>query len=148
MYHALQYRVNGSNPLASKIRTSELNLEEKILSINFVMNDSYMVMPSNELPEFMQESGEYTRMPISADNMLFMYLVGIKDFKRMTPENYKSMVKLNSDDNHYSNTIRLDKAIQLLQVTDLLEFDVKEKPYTQYSIFVRNYDWAQPIESE
>lgn len=112
------------------------------------MNDSYMVMPSNELPEFMQESGEYTRMPISADNMLFMYLVGIKDFKRMTPENYKSMVKLNSDDSHYSNTIRLDKAIQLLQVTDLLEFDVKEKPYTQYSIFVRNYDWAQPIEPE
>ena len=54
----------------------------------------------------MREAGEYTRMPISADNMLFMYLVGIKDFKRMTSENYKSMVKLSSDDSPYSNTIR------------------------------------------
>ncbi|MDA9312692.1 hypothetical protein N9515_07830 [Vicingaceae bacterium] len=106
LYHVFQYRVNGSNPLASQIRASELNLEGKILSINFMMNDSYMVIPSNELPEYMREAGEYTRMPISADNMLFMYLVGIKDFKRMTSENYKSMVKLSSDDSPYSNTIR------------------------------------------
>ena len=112
-----------------------------------MMNDSYMVMPSNELPEFMREPGQYTRMPISSDNMLFMYLVGVKDFKRMTQENHKSMVKLNADDSPYSNTIRLDKVIQLLPVTDLFEFNDKGKPYTQYTIFVRNSDWAEPMKA-
>ena len=148
LYHVFQYRVNGADPLASKIRASDLNLDGKILSINFLMNDSYMVMPSQELPEFMREPGPYTRMPISADNMLFMYLVGIKDFNRMTPESSKSLVKLNAEDSPYSNTIRMNQAIQLLPVTDLLEFNDKGKPYTQYTIFVRNSDWAQPMESK
>jgi len=77
-----------------------------------------------------------------------MYLVGIKDFNRMTPESSKSLVKLNAEDSPYSNTIRMNQAIQLLPVTDLLEFNDKGKPYTQYTIFVRNSDWAQPMESK
>lgn len=144
--HVFQYRINGQHPLASKIRLSDLGLEGKILSVNIMVNDSYMVMPSNELPEFMSDGGAYTKMPVSADNMLFMYIVGIKDFKRMTPEYHKSLIKMDRPDSPYSNTIRMNKTIQLLPVTDLMEMTDKGKAYVQYTVFVRNSDWAEPME--
>ncbi len=146
LYHVFQYRVSGEDPLASKIRQSDLGLENGILSMNFMLNDSYMVMPSAQLPEFMRNEGKYTRMPISADNMLFMYIFGIKDFKRMTPEHHKSLIRMVADDNPYVNTGRLNTTIQLLPVTELFEMNDKGKPYVQYTVFVRNSDWAEPIE--
>ena len=132
--------------MASKIRQSDLGLEDKILSINIMMNDSYMVMPSKQLPEFMRDEGKYTRMPVSADNMLFTYIVGIKDFKRMTPEHQKSLIKMDEKNSPYSNTLRMNKTIQLLPVTDILEITDKGKPYIQYTVFIRNSDWAEPME--
>ena len=51
LYHVFQYQVNGKQPLASLIRMSDLGLENNILSMNFLMLDSYMVRKSNELPE-------------------------------------------------------------------------------------------------
>ncbi len=122
-----------------------MNLEKKILSMNFMMNDSYMVMKSKKLPKFMRDEGKYTRMPVSADNMLVMYIYGIKDFKRMTPLNSKSLVKMNGNDSPYSGSNRLNTTIQLLPVTDIFEMTDKGKPYAQYTIFVRNSDWAEPM---
>ena len=147
LYHIFQYRVNGKHPLASLIRKSNLGLENKILSINFLMNDSYMVMNSKKLPEFMRDKGKYTKMSVSADNILFMYIYGIKDFKRMTPENHKSFIKMNGENNPYSGSSRLNTTIQLLPVTDLFEMTDKGKPYIQYTIFVRNSDWAEPMKN-
>ena len=143
--HVFQYRVNGKHPFVSKVRISDLGLAGKILSINIMMNDSYMVMPSRQLPEFMRDEGPYTKMAISADNMLFVYIVGIKDFKRMTPEFHKSLIKMNKEDNPYANTSRLNKTIQLLPVTDVLELTDKGEAYFQYTLFVRNSDWAEPM---
>lgn len=83
------FLINGDENILKeifKIRRSYLELEDKILSINIMINDSYMVMPSNLLPEFMRDEGKYLRMPVSADNIPFTYIVGIKDFKRMTPK--------------------------------------------------------------
>lgn len=144
--HIFQYRINGSDPLAAKIRKSDLGLEGQILSVNFFLNDSYAVMPSNMLPEFMRSEGKYSRMPISADNMLFIYVYGIKDFKRMTPEHHKSLIKMNADDSPYSDSKRMNINFQILPVTDLMEFNDVGKPYVQYTVFVRNSDWAEPIE--
>lgn len=144
--HVFQYRINGKHPLASKIRTSNLGFEDKILSLNFMMNDSYMVMDSKQLPSFMSDGGAYTRIPVSADNMLIMYIVGIKDLKRMTPKHHKSLIKMDHIDSPYSNTIRMSKTIQILPVTSILEMNDKGKPYVQYTIFVRNSDWAEPME--
>lgn len=144
LYHVFQYQINGKHPLASQIRQSDLDLEDKILSMNFLMLDSYMVMPSNQLPGFMRDSGQYTRMPISSDVMLFVYIYGIKDFKRMTPEHHKSLVKMNGKNCPYKNSNRMNKTIQLLPVAEKFEFDEKGKPYVQYTIFVRNSDWAEP----
>ncbi|MGK0390912.1 MAG: hypothetical protein ACI94Y_003672 [Maribacter sp.] len=145
LYHVFQYRVNGNHPLASKIRKSDLGFENKILSVNFMMNDSHMVMPSSQLPEFMRDEGKYTKMPVSADNMLFMYIYGIKDFKRMTPNNNKSLIKMTGENNPYAGSKRLNMTIQLLPVTDLFELTDKGKPYVQYTVFIRNSDWAEPM---
>jgi hypothetical protein len=144
LFHVFQYQVNGKQPLASQLRTSDLGLENKMLSINFLMVDSYMIMPSNLLPEFIRDSGKYTKMPISSDVMLFMYIYGIKDFKRMTPENHKSLVKMNAENSPYATSKRLNKTIQLLPVAQKFEFNEKGKPYVQYTLFVRNSDWAEP----
>jgi len=144
--HVFQYQVNGQHPLASQLRTSDLGLEGRILSINFMMNDSYMVMPSNQLPAFMRDKGAYTRMPISSDVMLFVYIYGVKDFKRMTPEHHKSLIKMNGDDSPYATSSRMTTTIQLLPVTEKMEMNDKGKPYVQYTVFVRNSDWAEPDE--
>jgi hypothetical protein len=144
LYHVFQYQVNGQQPLASLIRMSDLGLENNILSMNFLMVDSYMVRKSNELPEFMRDNGPYTKMPISSDEMLFIYIYGIKDFKRMTPEYHKSLVKMNGKNSPYETSNRMSKIIQLLPVAEKFEFDEKGKPYVQYTVFVRNSDWAEP----
>jgi len=144
LYHVFQYQVNGNQPLASQIRMADLGLDNSILSMNFLMLDSYMVRKSNELPEFMRDNGPYTKMPISSDNMLFIYIYGIKDFKRMTPENHKSLVKMNAENSPYETSNRMNTIIQLLPVTEKFEFDEKGKPYVQYTVFVRNSDWAEP----
>jgi hypothetical protein len=146
LYHVFQYRVNGNHPLASKIRQSNLGLTDKILSINIMMNDSYMVMPSNQLPSFMSDGAANTKIPVSADNMLFTYIVGVKDFTRMTPEHQKSLIKMDGHDSPYSNSVRLNKTIQLLPVTDTFEMTDKGKPYVQYTVFMRNSDWAEPMQ--
>ncbi len=147
LMHVFQYKVNGGDPLASKIRQSDLGLADKILSFNFVMNDSYMVMQSRELPGFLQDDGTYTKMPVSSDNMLLLYVIGIKDFKRMTPEHHKSLIKMNAPNTPYANSVRLNKNIQLLPFAGKMELDEKGKPYVQYTIFVRNSAWAAPMEN-
>ena len=146
LYHVFQYRINGEHPLASQIRKSDLGLENSVVSMNFLFVDSYMVMNSSMLPEFMRDEGKYTRMPVSSDNVLVIYIYGIKDFKRMTEANHKSFIKMNGEHNPYAESGRLNTTIQLLPVTDIFEMTDKGKPYIQYTIFVRNSDWAEPIE--
>jgi hypothetical protein len=146
LFHVFQYRVNGQHPLASKIRESDLGLEGKMLSINFLLNESFMVMPSSGLPEFMQTGPVNSKMPVSADNMLFMYIYGVKDFKRMTPENSQSLIKMNSEDSPYRNSNRMNTTIQILPVTDKMDMTDEGEPYVQYTVFVRNSDWAEPME--
>jgi hypothetical protein len=73
-------------------------------------------------------------------------IVGIKDFKRMTPEHQKSLVKMDGKNSPYSNTVRMNKTIQLLPLTDIFEITDKGKPYVQYTVFIRNSDWAEPME--
>ncbi|NBG66867.1 hypothetical protein [Acidiluteibacter ferrifornacis] len=75
-----------------------------------------------------------------------MYIIGVKDFKRMTPQHHKSLIKMDAPNSPYINTIRLNKTIQILPVTDLFEMTDEGQPYVQYTVFVRNSDWAEPIE--
>jgi len=143
--HVFQYRLNGNHPLASQIRMPDLGLENDILSMNFLFVDTYNAMKSSMLPEGIRDEGKYTRMKITSDNLLFMYIYGIQDLKRTTPENHKSIIKMNGKNNPYSNSNRLNTTFQILPVTDLFEMTDKGKPSVQYTIFVRNSDWAEPM---
>ena len=145
LYHVFQYTVNEQHQLASKIRLSDLNLENKIVSINFMMSDSYMVMPCNQLPEFMRDGTNDIRLPVISDNMLIMYIYGVKDFKRMTTLKDKSLIKMNGGDSPYSNSSRLNTSIQLLPATDVFKITDRGKPYAQCTVFVRNSDWEEPV---
>lgn len=53
---------------------------------------------------------------------------------------------MDGKDSPYSNSVRMNKTIQLLPVTDVFEITDKGKPYVQYSVFIRNSDWAEPME--
>ncbi len=46
----------------------------------------------------------------------------------------------------YYGDAESNSSIQLLPVTDKFEIDDKGKPYTQYTLFIRNSDWAEPFE--
>ncbi|MFT4679633.1 MAG: hypothetical protein ACI84C_002314 [Flavobacteriales bacterium] len=146
--HVFQYRVNGSHPLASLMRQSDLNLAGKIMSVNFLYVDSYMVMPSAQLPEFMRTGPDYSKMPISADAVLFMYIYGVNDFKRMTPENHKSILKFNGADSSYGNSCRLNTTIKILPIVPDMDLDDEGAEYLQYTVFVRNGDWAEPVSEQ
>jgi len=74
------------------------------------------------------------------------YVRRVQKFKRMTPEYHKSLIKMDGKDSPYNNSIRLNKTIQLLSVTDVFEMTDKGKPYAQYTLFIRNSDWAEPME--
>lgn len=147
LYHVFQFRINGKHPFASMVRQSDLGLEGKMLSMNFNFVDSYMVVKSATLPEFMRGEGVYSKMPISSDNIWFYYSWGVMDLKRTTGEYQKSLYKMNSDNNPYQNTSRLNTTFQILPVTDIFELNDKGKPYIQYMVFVRNSDWAEPMDN-
>lgn len=147
MYHVFQHRVNGNMPFAGMIKNSGDEKMAKVMSINFLMNDSYMVMPSAQLPEFMRQPGKYSKMPISADNPLFIYIYGVQDFKRMTNNNQKSLIKFTGENSPYEGSNRMNTTIQILPVTDVMEMSDEGKDYVQYTVFVRNSDWAKPIEN-
>lgn len=146
LFHVMQHKVNNKMSFAALVKASNLINENEILSINFLMQDSYMVMPSKALPEFMRTGPRYSKMPISSDNIAFMYLWGVADFKRSVKQGNKALVKMNSKENNpYSNSKRLVSAYRILPVTDLFELNEPGKQYVQYSVFVRNSDWAEPM---
>ena len=101
-------------------------------------------MPSDALPDFMRQPGKYSKMPISADNPLFIYIYGIQDFKRFTPENCKSLIQLTGTNSPYEGSNRMATTIQILPVTDKMVFNEEGKDYVQFTVFIRNSDWAKP----
>ncbi|NQZ43577.1 MAG: hypothetical protein HRT65_04650 [Flavobacteriaceae bacterium] len=145
LYHVMQYSINQTEPLAAKIRKSTMVPKRGLLSINFIMNESKMVLPSDQLPDMLQDDGPYTRFPISADNMLTTYIVGVRDLKRITPPRHLSLVKLNGTDSPFAQSTRLQRIIKLLPLSQDFTMTEKGRPYVQYAIFVRHSDWAEPM---
>jgi len=145
--HVFQYMLNNHATFASHIRESNMGLEGKMISMNFLFVDSDMVMDSKQLPEFLRTGPKYSSMKISADNILFMYIYGIGDFKQMTPKYTKSLIKMNGLNNPYADSKRLTNTFRVFPVFPTFEMTEKGKPYVQYTIFVRNSAWAEPIDN-
>lgn len=144
--HVFQYKINGKDPFASLVRLSDLPLANKIISINFLFVDSYMVMDNTHIPKFLKDRKNLSKFPVSADNIWLMYTYGIGDFKRCTRENSKSIIKMNGEQNPYAHSSRLRKHFQILSLVDLFELNEKDEAYIQYTVFVRNSDWAEPMD--
>jgi len=137
---------SGYQPMASRIMKLDSWFKKKILSLNFIFCDSHMIMPSRSLPGILQDEGEYTKMPVSYDNIWLSYMYGIEDLKRVTEKNTKTIIKLNSEDSPYLGNDRLFSMFKLLPIGQVI--NAKEggsaTDYAQYVIFVRNSDWAKP----
>lgn len=97
--------------------------------MNFLYVDSYMVLNSKMLPEQIRTGKTNSRIPLSSDFIILIYLDGIQDFKRMTPENHKSLVKLNGNNNPYSETERLSSTFKILPIIPAFEMIDKRKPF-------------------
>lgn len=145
LFHILQYKVNNNQTFTSMIRSNHIVPKDRILSVGFIFLDSKMVMKSNWLPRFIRSENEYTKLDISYDNIFFMYLYGINDLKRVTKKHTKSIIKFNGKDTPYYKSNRLKSAYQIFSFAGKMDFTEKGKEYMQYTIFVRNSEWAEPM---
>jgi len=53
-------------------------------------------------------------------------------------------MKLDCENSPYEGFNRMNTTMQILPVTDKMEFTEDDKPYVQYTVFMRNSDWANP----
>jgi len=137
----------GYQSMAKRLKVRDDWFEDQIMSLNFLFCDSHMVIKSRSLPSFLADEGQYTKFPVSFDNIWFNYLVGVKDLKRTTEKGTKTLFKLDGNNSPYLNSTRLFKMFQILPFGSLM--NAKEgsnsADYSQYLVFIRNSDWAEPF---
>ena len=140
---------SGYEPMASRVSKFDPWFKNEILSLNFIFCDSYMIMPSRALPGILQDQGEYTRMPVSYDNIWLSYMYGIEDLKNVTEERTKTIIKLDGENSPYFKSNRLFRMFKLLPIGQVINAQEGSSTtdYGQYVIFVRNSDWAEPLKS-
>ena len=134
--------------LAGRIKNDkELSLSGKMVSMNALYVDSYLTVTSKGLPKFMRSKNEFTRLKLSYDNYLFMYLKGIRDYKKVTDKNTITLFKLDGENSPYKESLRGTKNFALVPIWDGFKIEDKNTvttDYAQYVFFVRNADWVKP----
>jgi|AntAceMinimDraft_11_1070367.scaffolds.fasta_scaffold04460_6 hypothetical protein len=150
-FHALQASTSdGFEPLAAKIKRSDLAMGQNMVSLNMLFNDSEMIMPSNGLPSYLQTGPNWSEVAFKYDSLLLFYLQGIKDLMRTSEESSVTFYKMNGINTPYENTNRLMNVKMLLPFLENQKIEIDEKlgsvDYSQYLIFVRNSEAAQPYQ--
>lgn len=137
----------GYKAMAARLKEEDPWISNHLLTISTLFEDSHQLMRSQSLPSFLQDEGPYTRFSFSFDNLLFSYLYGIEDLKRVTRSNSTTLFRINSDDSPYQQTTRLLQMTQLIPVGGLLNADPERSSseYTDYILFFRDSNWAEPI---
>lgn len=137
----------GYKAMAARLKEQDAWFKSQMLTINTLFEDSHQLIRSHSLPSFLQDEGPYTRLSFSFDNLLFSYLYGIEDLKRVTRSNSTTLFRINSDDSPYRQTTRLLQMTQIIPVGGLLNADPERSSseYTDYILFFRDSDWAEPI---
>ncbi len=146
--HTLQAPLqDGYKAMALRLKDSDSWFEGKILSINFVLQESNMVVKSETLPGFMQDEGPYTRLNVEYDDIFTSYLFGVNDLIELTSPRSKSIVRLDGINTPYDQTNRLSNMTKILPIGAALKAKdgYSTTDYYQYLIFVRNSDWAEPM---
>ncbi len=150
-FHTLQSSTaDGFEPLAKKIKQSELEMGQNMVSLNMLFNDSEMIMPSEGLPSFLKTGPNWSEVGFKYDSLLLFYLEGIKDLMRTSAENTTTFYKMNGIDSPYYKTDRLMSIKMLLPFLENQKIEINSNlgsaDYSQYLIFVRNSEAAQPFE--
>jgi hypothetical protein len=128
-------------------KDQEIMLADKMVSLNALYVDSYLTVTSKGLPKFMRSKEKFTRLKLSYDNYLFMYLKGIKDYKKVTKKNTINLFRLDGENSPYKKSLRGTKNFALIPIWDGFKIEDKNTvttDYAQYVIFVRNADWVKP----
>ena len=127
-----------------------------MLAVNPLLCDSYLTHSSRRLPSILRSEGKYTKLPASHDDIWFNYLYGIEDVKRVTEPYTKTLFKLdaktqnaNAKGSPYHESNRMFRMFHLFPVGNIAnaQENAVTTDYGQYVIFIRNSDWAEPIEN-
>jgi len=149
--HTLQEKLkNGFQPLAYRIKQSQLPMSLNLVSLNMCFQDSKMIIKSEGLPFYLKNGPLWSKLSLRYDSLLLFYLKGIKDLKRTSSSNTITFYKIDSDDSPYKNSNRLMDFTMILpfmksQKIDILKNKVTSD-YSNYIIFIRNSKAAQPYE--
>lgn len=139
----------GYEAMASRLKHSDSWFDNHMLSANFIFTDSHMAIASQALPSLLQDDAPQTRLSVSHDNIWLSYLFGVEDLKRITNRHSTTIFKLNGEDSPYRGSKRLFSMMQLIPMGQILEAgtDYSSADYSDYVIFVRDSDWAEPIKA-
>lgn len=150
-FHALQAATsNGFKPLAARIKESKLAMGANMVSMNMCYQDSKIILQSDGLPSFLQTGPKWSEVGFKYDSPLLFYLEGIKDLVRTSEEYSITVYKMNGEATPYYDTDRLMSVKMLLPFLENQKIEIDENlgsaDYSQYLIFVRNSEAAQPYD--
>jgi hypothetical protein len=137
-----------SYTLAGRIKQdTSLSLSNRIVSMNALYVDSHLTVTSAGLPGFMRSKEDFTRLKLSYDSRLFMYLKGISDYKKVSEKSTITLFRLDADDSPYRTSLRGTRNFALIPIWDGFKIEDKNTvttDYAQYIFLVRNADWVVP----
>jgi len=144
LYHTLQ---GIDNSLAGRIKKASF-LNGNMLSLVALYTDSHLTIPSKMLPSYLADKGIYTRLSFGYDNLLFAYIKGVEDFKRISDKNSISLFKLDAKNSPYLKSNRGLNNFSLLKTFGGIPIDEKKvtTDYIQYLFYVNGADWMKPDE--
>lgn len=148
-FHVLQTPLlNGSKPLASLIKESNLSLRDKIVSISCSYLDCYAMTPTHFLPPTWQDKGKtYTRLDKFNNDSDLMHVEGIDAMRAATQANTSTLFVLNRPGSFAHTTPLRIRYSAYMPKSQQLQFDPHRAitDYFQYIILVRNSEMTQPI---
>jgi hypothetical protein len=147
-FHVLQSPTKeGSKPFASRIKTSDLPLHDKVVSITLSYLDCYSMVPTTYLPPFWQDRGKtYSRINKFNNDSELMRTEGIDAMRTATRPNSLTLFALDRTGSFARHTpIRITYSPFM---PSKIEFDPKRPmtDYFQYVILVRDSDMTEPIQ--
>ena len=146
-FHVLQSpTADGAKSFAYRIKSSDLPLHDKIVSITLSYLDCYSMVPTAYIPAFWQDKGrKYSRLNKFNNDSELMRTEGIDAMRAATRPNTLTLFALDRPGSFARQTPIRVKYSPFMP--SKIEFDLKRPmtDYFQYVILVRDSDMTQPL---
>ena len=144
LYHTLQ---GIDRTLAGRIKRNSF-LNGNMVSLIALYTNSYLTVPSQGLPGYLADKDVYTKLSYSNENILFGYINGIEDFKRVSDKNSINLFKLNNTGSPYNQSNRGLSNFSLIKLFGGIPISESKvtTDYIQYLFYVDGSDWVKPDE--